>query len=118
MPDYNMGRATGEVAITYDGRGLRQAQADMAATGAEAAALDVAMGRVNRSFDDNREKSVASAEAIVKARGEVEELRKAYQRQQTEYEQGQQRVNEAMDRARFRYSSVMAWTSAPAFAGS
>lgn len=100
MPDYNLGRATGEISIGYDGRGVREAQADMASTATEAAALDAAMDRVNRRFDDNRKTTAATAESIVAARGEVEELRKTYQRQQQEYEQGQERVNQATQRAR------------------
>lgn len=100
MPDYNLGRAEGEIVITADTRGAKEAQVAMASTAAEAAALDAAMGRVNRSFDENRRASLSSAEAIVQARGEVEELRRAYQRQQEEYERGQQRVNDAAERAR------------------
>lgn len=80
MPDYNLGRATGEIQIEYDGRGMRQAQADMAGTATEAAALDAAMGRVNRQFDENRKVVIASAEDIVRARGELDELGKAYRR--------------------------------------
>lgn len=100
MADYNLGRATGEIRITADTRGAAQAQAAMASTAAEAKALDAAMGRVNRQFDDNRKVTIASAEDIIRARGEVEELRRAYQRQQQEYVQGQSRVDEAARHAR------------------
>lgn len=95
MVDNNLGRATGEVRINYDGRGLREAQADMAGTAAEAAALDAAMGRVNRTFDDNQRKTSASAEEIVRARGEVEELARTYKRAQDEYNRVKERLGEA-----------------------
>jgi hypothetical protein len=72
----------------------------MAGAAAEAAALDAAMGRVNRTFDDNQKKTTASAEAIIRARGEVDQLRREYQRYQQDYERGQERVNEATQRAR------------------
>lgn len=100
MADYNLGRAHGEISITADTRGAREAQAAMASTAAEAAALDASMGRVNKSFDENRTKVTASAESIVKARGEIDQLRRAYQQQQEAYAQGQERINEATRRGR------------------
>lgn len=99
MADYNLGRAEGQIRITADTSGARQAQAAMAETAAEAAALDAAMGRVNRSFDENNRQNVATAESIVRARGEVEELRRTYERYQQEYERGQAKVAEATERA-------------------
>jgi hypothetical protein len=95
MADYNLGRATGEVNIGYDGRGLRAAQADMAATAAEAAVLDSSMGRVNKTFDENREKNVASAESIIRHRGQVDDLRRTYQRYHDEYQRASIRSAEA-----------------------
>ena len=100
MADYNLGRARGTIDIDYDGSGARRAQADMAATSAEAAALDSAMGRVNEQFDRHRETQIQTAEEIVAARGEVDRLRRAYQQYQEEYERAQRRVAEARDNAR------------------
>jgi hypothetical protein len=80
MPDYNAGRATGEITITSDTRGAKEAQAAMAETRAEAAALDAQMGKVNETFDKNRQGHVVTAEQIVRHRGQLEELRRTYLR--------------------------------------
>src|SRR6516162_10621782 len=87
MPDYNLGRAHGEIEITADTPGAEQAQAAMAATAAEAEALDKSMNRVNETFDKNREKSALSAEQLVRERGRVEELRVTYERYNRDYQE-------------------------------
>ena len=86
MPDYNLGRAHGEIVIDADTRGIQEAKAEMAATSAEAAALDKSMGRVNETFDKNRQSSILSAEQLVRERGRVEELRIAYERYNRDYQ--------------------------------
>jgi len=91
MPDYNLGRAHGEIEITADTRGAQEAQAAMASTKAEAAALDAEMGKVNTQFDKNRQSSILSAEALVRQRGQVEELRKTYERYNQDYERASTR---------------------------
>jgi hypothetical protein len=87
IPDYNLGRAHGEIEITADTRGAQEAQAAMAATAAEAEALDKSMNRVNETFDKNREKSALSAEQLVRERGRVEELRVTYERYNRDYQE-------------------------------
>src|SRR6516225_1825325 len=95
MPDYNLGRAHGEIEITADTRGAQEAQAAMASTKAEAAALDAEMGKVNTQFDKNRQSSILSAEALVRQRGQVEELRKTYERYNQDYERATARKLES-----------------------
>lgn len=85
MPDYNLGRAHGEIVIDADTRGAQEAQAAMAATAAEAEVLDKSMAKVNRQFDENRRGTALSAEQLVRQRGAVEELRKTYERFNNEY---------------------------------
>jgi hypothetical protein len=113
MPDYNAGRAKGEILITSDTRGAEEAQAAMAATAAEAQALDKTMGHVNETFDKNRQSNIVTAEQIVRHRGQLEELRKTYlryyddiaratqRREQIEqrYEEQTRRAEERRDRA-------------------
>lgn len=100
MPDYNLGRATGEIRIGYDDTGARRAQADMAAMSAEAAALDASMGRVNNTFDEGRKVQISTAEDIVRARGEVESLRKTYQDLQKEYNAAYEKAKEYAQQAK------------------
>lgn len=100
MTDYNLGRATGEIRIGYDDTGARRAQVDMAAVAAEAEALDKAMGRVNKSFDDNHKLEIATAEDLIRARGELERLRQAYQAYQQEFNVAERKQREAAQAAR------------------
>jgi hypothetical protein len=95
MPDYNLGRAHGEVIIDADTSGIQEAKAEMAAAAAEAEALDKSMGRVNKSFDDNRAKSTLTAEQLVNHRGRVEELRKTYERYNQDYQEAAKKREEA-----------------------
>jgi hypothetical protein len=100
LPDYNLGRAYGEIEITADTRGAQEAQAAMAATAAEAEVLDKSMTKVNRQFDENRRKTVMSAEGLVRERGAVEDLRKVYERYNQDAERAAQKRDDAQRRFR------------------
>lgn len=80
IPDYNLGRASGEIRITADTRGAAEAQAAMASTAAEAKALDASMGRVNDTLDKHARANVTSASSIQRHRQQVEDLRITYDR--------------------------------------
>jgi hypothetical protein len=97
MPDYNLGRAHGEISITADTRGAQEAQAAMAATAAEAEVLDKSMGRVNQTFSQNRQQTVLSAEAIVKHRQQLEDLSRTMNRYHDDYQRAVNRTKEAED---------------------
>ena len=103
MPDYNLGRATGEILITADTEGIRKAQAEMAATAAEAEALDASMGKVNKQFDENRRGSSLTAEQLVNQRGRLEELRLAHERYSQTYQDAakkREEIDRKLQRAR------------------
>ena len=95
MPDYDLGRAHGEVTITADTRGATEAQAAMAATAAEAETLDRSMGRVNKQFEENRKQNISTAEQIRRHRSQVEDLRQTYERYNNDTERATRRRIEA-----------------------
>jgi len=95
MPDYDLGRATGEIHIGADTRGATEAQAAMAATAAEAKILDRDMGQVNKQFEENRKQNISTAEQIRRHRSQVEDLRQTYERYNSDTERATRRRIEA-----------------------
>lgn len=97
-PRHNLGVAQGHINITANTAGAQQAQAAMAATQVQAAALDRSMTQVNTQFEKNRQQSALSAEAITRQRLQVADLQRTYERYHTEYQRSASRAQDAQDR--------------------
>jgi phage-related protein len=98
MPDYNLGRAHGEIVITADTRGADQAAVAMGATAVEAEALDKSLGKVKTQFGETSKEAQRATAIVEQNRGRVSQLRGEYDRLGQSYQKAYEeskRLNKA-----------------------
>lgn len=78
MPDYNLGRAHGEIIITADTSGADRAAASMAATSAEGETLEQTLGKVRKELaESDRQYNLVNAQ-LQRQKDKVADLKRTY----------------------------------------
>src|SRR6516162_6252714 len=91
MPDYDLGRAHGEIIITADTRGADEAAASMAAVDAESKALSGHLSEVTEALNKTEQQHGRVGQAAYKHKTAIQDLNKQYNQFHQEYQQAAQR---------------------------
>src|SRR6516165_2774302 len=91
MPDYDLGRAHGEIIITADTRGADEAATSMAAVDAESKALSGHLAEVTDALNKTEQQHGRVGQAAYRHRTAIQDLNKQYNQFHQEYQQATQR---------------------------
>src|SRR6516165_4655605 len=91
MPDYDLGRAHGEIIITADTRGADEAAASMAAVDAESKTLSGHLSEVTEALNKTEQQHGRVGQAAYKHKTAIQDLNKQYNQFHQEYQQAAQR---------------------------